>query len=192
MRSLLLSITPGKPLGLSYEITTARAHDPERLPAIELAAATLLAGYLPDLLLTETTSVQEFREAQTQGRLWVVIAPDSPVGFAHVEFIGAHAVHLKEIDVHPAHGRRGLGARLVNTVWQWAVNRGYREMTLTTFSDVAWNMPFYARHGFEVIPAADLSAELASILKEEARRGLDPARRVAMRRRLQSYGGCSA
>jgi GNAT superfamily N-acetyltransferase len=176
---------------LSYEITNARLRDVDLLPAIELAAAALLTGHLPDSLLNETTCVDEFREAQAEGRLWVALAGDSPVGFAHVEFLGTRRVHLKEIDVHPAHGRRGLGARLLSLVWQWAENCGCQEISLTTFTDVAWNLPFYARHGFEVIPVIDLSVELASILKEEARRGLDPLRRVAMRRRLSSYHGRS-
>jgi GNAT superfamily N-acetyltransferase len=177
-------IKPVMHMASSYEITSARAQDVHFLPAIELAAARLLEGHLPAAALNETTSVQELREAQVQGRLWVALACDTPVGFAHVEFLGPHEVHLKEIDVDPAHGRQGLGARLVNTVCQWAAARSYPAMTLTTFRDVPWNMPFYLHQKFEVVPADDLSAALMSILKEEASRGLDPARRVAMRRLL--------
>jgi hypothetical protein len=54
---------------------------------------------------------------------------------------------------------------------------------LTTFRDVPWNMPFYARVGFEVIPPEQLSPALCSVVEEESRRGLDRTRRVAMRRR---------
>jgi hypothetical protein len=43
-------------------------------------------------------------------------------------------------------------------------------------------MPFYARLGFEVIPADELSAALLSVVDEETRRGLDPSRRVVMRK----------
>jgi hypothetical protein len=43
-------------------------------------------------------------------------------------------------------------------------------------------MPFYARLGFEEIPRSELGAALRSIVRDETRRGLDPARRVAMRR----------
>jgi len=93
-------------------------------------------------------------------------------------------VHLKEIDVHPDHGQRGLGTRLVGAVCEWAAHGGYTEVTLTTFREVPWNMPFYAGLGFEVVPASELSPNLLSIVADETRRGLDPARRVVMRRRL--------
>lgn len=54
-------------------------------------------------------------------------------------------------------------------------------MTLTTFRDVPWNAPFYARAGFRELAAAELSPELAELVREEAARGLDPERRVVMR-----------
>ena len=52
---------------------------------------------------------------------------------------------LEEIDVHPDHGRRGLGRRLVSAVCAWAARGGHRWLTLTTFRDVPFNMPFHAR-----------------------------------------------
>jgi GNAT superfamily N-acetyltransferase len=172
-----------KPL---YDIAWARPQDLHLLPAIELAAGALLNGHAPESVLSETTSEQDLREAQAEGRLWVVLAREFPVGFAHVEVLGPHGVHLKEIDVHPDHGRRGLGTRLVMTVCEWATRRGYPEVTLTTFRDVPWNMPFYARLGFELVPTRELSAELVRIVAEEMRCGLDPARRVVMRYRVPS------
>jgi GNAT superfamily N-acetyltransferase len=163
-----------------YRIVGARPRDLHRLGAIELAAATLLRGHAPDTVLNEVTGEQELQEAQRQGRLWVALAGDTPVGFAHIEVLEPNAAHLKEIDVHPDHGRRDLGRRLVAEVCRWAEERGYPAVTLTTFLDVPWNMPFYARLGFEEIPTATLTPALKSVLEDEARRGLDPARRVAM------------
>jgi len=43
--------------------------------------------------------------------------------------------------------------------------------------------------GFEVIPGAELSSVLHWVLEEEARRGLDPSRRVAMRYRFAEHRG---
>lgn len=163
-------------------ISQARPHDLPLLPAIELAAATLLAGHAPESVLTETTDDEVLKAAQTRGHLWVALADDVPVGFAHVEVLEPSVVHLEEVDVHPAHGRRGLGTQLVMTVCAWAASTGYQSVTLTTFRHVPWNMPFYAGLGFEVIPPAMLSPALLSVIQDEARRGLDPARRVAMRR----------
>jgi GNAT superfamily N-acetyltransferase len=113
--------------------------------------------------------------------LWVALEDDRPVGFAHVEIIEPGVAHLEEVDVHPEHGRRGLGRGLVGAIHQWAVDSGYRSVTLTTFRDLPFNMPFYEQLGFEVIPADERSPALLSVLDDEARRGLDPTRRVVMR-----------
>ena len=164
-----------------YRIVAARPRDLPAIGAIELAAARLLAGYAPDTVLNEMTSEQELRDAQRHGRLWVALAGDIPVGFALVEILEPNAAHLEEIDVHPDHGRRGLGRRLMAEVCSWAVERKCPALTLTTFRDVPWNMPFYAGLGFEEIPSGALTPALRAVLQDEARRGLDPARRVAMR-----------
>src|SRR5262245_7557505 len=165
-----------------YSIVSARPRDLARLPVIELAAARLLAGHAPESVLNETTALDVLQKAQRSGRLWVALADDVAVGFAHVELIEHNAAHLEELDVDPAHGRRGLGTRLLLQVCEWAAANGYAFVTLSTFREVPWNMPFYARLGFEIIPSAQLSPALRAIVDNETRRGLGPARRVVMRR----------
>ncbi len=167
---------------MPYTIARARPQDLRLLPVIELAAARLLAGHAPESVLTETTPERVLDTARAHGRLWVALADDVPVGFAHVEIFEPTVAHLEEIDVRPDHGRRGLGRRLVRAVCTWAAAARYREVTLTTFRDVPFNMPFYARLGFEPIPSEDLSPALRAVVEDETRRGLDPARRVVMRR----------
>ena len=170
-----------------YTITRARPKDLAVLPTIELAAARLLVGHAPESILNETTSDEVLKTAQRHGYLWVALADDVPVGFAHIEVIEPTVAHLEEIDVHPQHGRRGLGTKLVRAICAWAIAAGYHSVTLTTFRDVPWNMPFYARLGFEVIPPVALSPALRSVVQDETRRGLDPTRRVAMRRPCGVY-----
>jgi N-acetylglutamate synthase-like GNAT family acetyltransferase len=104
------------------------------------------------------------------------------VGFAHVEVLEPNAAHLEEIDVHPAHGRRGLGTKLVMHVCDWATAAGYEAVSLSTFRDVPWNMPFYARLGFTVVPDSELGSALRAVVDDERRRGLDPSRRVVMQK----------
>jgi GNAT superfamily N-acetyltransferase len=166
-----------------YSIVRARPEHLRAIPNIELAAAQLLSGHAPQSVLEETTSDSVLQEAVREGHLWVVLAGSAPVGFAHVEIIDPGTAHLEEIDVLPAHGRRGLGTRLVTEVCEWAASAGYESVTLTTFRDVPWNRPFYERLGFRVIRDAALSAALRAIVEDETRRGLDPSRRVAMERR---------
>ena len=167
----------------SYRITRARARDLRLLPAIELSAVELFVGYVPDSIPHEATSDHTFREAQSHGLLWVALADDAPVGFAHVELLEPDVAHLEELDVHPDHGRRGLGRQLVMAACEWAATSGFEAVTLTTFRDVPWNMPFYAGIGFEEIPMRALSTALVALVQREARRGLDPLLRVVMRRR---------
>lgn len=57
------------------------------------------------------------------------------------------------------------------------------ELRLTTFAEVPWNGPYYARLGFEVLPAERLTEGLRAIRATEAAKGLDAWPRVVMRRR---------
>jgi GNAT superfamily N-acetyltransferase len=173
----------------TYTITAARLEDLTCLPAIELAAARLLVGHAPESVLSETTSLEVLQTAQREAHLWVALADDVPVGFAHVEVIERNAVHLEEIDVHPDHGRRGLGAKLVLRVCEWAASQGHESITLTTFRDVPWNMPFYLRLGFAVVPPEEFSDALRTVVDDETRRGIDPSRRVVMKRPSHWTGG---
>ena len=144
----------------TYRIVLARRGDVHALRAIELAAARLLEGYAPESVLAEATSERDLYDAQCDGLLWVALHDDAPVGFAHLRLTEPNAVHLQELDVHPDHGRRGVGRRLVGAVCGWAAERGLESVTLTTFRDVPWNMPFYARLGFVEIPAGEISAAI--------------------------------
>lgn len=172
----------------SCRIEAAREQHLSTLPTIELAAAQLLVGHASEAVLTETTDVGHFRQALLGGRLWVALADETPVGFVHVVLLASGAPHLEEIDVHPSHGRQGLGRRLVGVACDWAAQRGHADLTLTTFRDVPFNMPFYVSCGFREVPAAGLNAELTAMLEVEAKRGLDPTRRAVMRWRSPVFG----
>ena len=77
-----------------------------------------------------------------------------------------------------------MGRALVEASCDWATERGSDRITLSTFRDVAWNAPFYARLGFVVIPQASLSPALLRVREHEASNGLDPEKRVMMSRML--------
>ncbi len=126
--------------------------------------------------------------AAEPGFLLVAVEPDDGapgtervVGFAHVLDLDGHW-HLEQVAVHPDHGRRGHGAALLDALTREVAARGGDEVTLTTYADVPWNAPYYARHGWvELDPWPD---RLAPFAAAEAR--MDMARhgrRVAMARR---------
>jgi GNAT superfamily N-acetyltransferase len=149
------------------------------LPALESASDTVFDTIgITDLPPAGT--VEELRAAAE-----VLVAGDPPVGFARLEVVDGQA-HLEQLAVHPDQARRGLGTALVDAAVDWARTQGYGSMTLTTFRDVAWNGPFYARLGFIAI-AVDIvdSPDLAARRDHERDLGLDAkGPRVAMRRRL--------
>ena len=169
----------------SYSIELAQPQYLHKLSAIEQQAASLFRGWnVPQSVLEEATPLEEFQAAQAAGLLWVALSPQrQPVGFALLEREGLQ-LHLEELDVHPQHGRRGIGRTLVETVCAWARDQGYAEITLTTYRDIPWNGPFYAQLGFKVLGAAELTPTLRERMEAEAARGLDPALRVVMRKEL--------
>jgi GNAT superfamily N-acetyltransferase/catechol 2,3-dioxygenase-like lactoylglutathione lyase family enzyme len=171
-----------------YHIESARETDLAQLPAIERAASALFPPELIPELEQEPTEPEELRAGFESGTLWVARAPGGAVvGFALVTLEGG-APHLDEIDVHPEHGRRGVGRALVETVQQWARAAGHRALTLTTFRGLPFNQPFYESCGFRALSPQELSPALAAIVRDEHARGFDVARRVAMRCDLAAHG----
>ena len=90
--------------------------------------------------------------------------------------------YVEQIDVLPSHARRGIGAALLAAVAGLARARGWPALTLSTFKDVPFNAPYYARLGFE--PVEHLTPGLAKIRAEHEARGLDETARVFMQRRV--------
>lgn len=112
--------------------------------------------------------------------VWVVADPDDrPVGFAIVHFHETTA-HLHELDVHPQHSRRGLGRQLIESVTVWARAQGFSAVTLTTFRDIPWNVPYYTRLGFRTLDIGEISQALQKILLKEANDGSPMENRICV------------
>ncbi|MDE4537520.1 GNAT family N-acetyltransferase [Pseudomonas sp. ITEM 17296] len=89
------------------------------------------------------------------------------------------ALHIHEISVRREAQGQGIGRLLLNQLVDAAQAAGVRELTLTTFVDVPWNAPFYARYGFETIDEGLLCSRLGNILANERAHGF--VGRCAMR-----------
>lgn len=163
-----------------YQVRRARANEVERLIFIEDAAgvqygAQGIASDLPGL------SPAQLESAIERGHVWVLATPDDEAqAFALVQ-PRPHALHLREIDVHPDHARRRLGQRLLVTVREHAQQLGLPAITLTTFRDVPFNGPLYERYGFERLARPDQPAWLRAIRDEEDAGPLGQWPRIAMR-----------
>ncbi|MEV4055528.1 GNAT family N-acetyltransferase [Amycolatopsis sp. NPDC049688] len=129
-------------------------------------------------------SVAELAVYQSAGRAWVSVdAGDRPVAYLVAEVVDGCA-HIEQVSVRPSHARRGLGHALIETLAEWAASRGLTALTLTTFTEVPWNAPYYERLRFRVVPEPEIGPGLRSIRRAEAARGLDAWPRVAMIRPL--------
>ena len=168
-----------------YRIRHAQPGELVALPEIERLAAERFAGFgLAEIFSRIVTPVGQLRERARVGQVWVAAGEDDrPVGFAVVSTLDGNA-HLDEVDVHPDHGRRGIGSALVETACAWAGSAGYRAITLSTLRGVPWNAPFYVKLGFRVLAERELTQALRQLLEHEARLGLPMKDRVVMRRDL--------
>jgi GNAT superfamily N-acetyltransferase len=170
-------------------IRPARADDLPELRAVERAAGQPFRDIgMAAVADDEPPTVEELAAYQADGRAWVFAdefsgAPDRPVAYLLVAVVDGHA-HLEQVSVRPEYARRGIGRRLVEVAREWARAHGFAELSLTTYAEVPWNGPYYARLGFEEVPADRLSPGLAALRAAEAEKGLDAWPRVVMRQRL--------
>ncbi|WP_427916155.1 GNAT family N-acetyltransferase [Sphingomonas oligophenolica] len=81
-------------------------------------------------------------------------------------------LHIYELAVRLDRQRLGLGRNLVAVTIRAAQRRRVDSITLTTFSGVAWNAPFYEHLGFRRLHARNMGARLRAILRGEVQAGL--------------------
>lgn len=165
-----------------YTIRRARPEEFAALPAIERAAAALFRQTRFAAMADAPLATAGLDPARA--RAWVAVAPDGQLaGFALAHRLD-DAAHLRELDVHPDHARRGLGRRLIDAVAAWARGDGLRAVTLTTFREIPWNGPYYARLGFRALADDELSPGLRAVRHAEIAAGLTDDSRCCMRRDL--------
>ncbi|MEU4800058.1 GNAT family N-acetyltransferase [Streptomyces sp. NPDC023327] len=174
-------------------IRPATAAELPVLQDIERAAGEAFRALGMDAVADDEPPAEEqlerFRRA---GRAWVAADEDDvplayllsqPVVYAPGPPV-AYAEHIEQVTVHPRAARRGLGRALIEHLADRAGARGRTALTLTTFADVPWNAPYYARIGFRPLPDAALPPALEEIRAHEARLGLDRWPRLCMCRPL--------
>lgn len=176
------------PATMSITIRLARPEDAPLLPDVERSAAQAFVSQ-PDLAFiasSPTLSVEEHLSFILQQREWLAVdAQDRPLGFLCGQDCGAHW-HIVELSVQQSAQGQGLGRRLIGEAAAWAREQGYAGLSLTTFTSVPWNAPFYARLGFKQLDRPQLSEFLQRQLATEASHGLPD--RCAMRLDFKAMG----
>ena len=171
---------------MSFAIRPTRPDEAGLLPAVERSAGQAFRAY-PDLAwLAAGDDLPDEHHALriAEGLSWVAVdRADAPFAFLIAE---RHddALHIEELDVRQDRQGKGVGRALLRHIVAWAREQGLGTITLTTFREVAWNAPFYAREGFRMVEGEALNMRLRALLASEADRGLKPEGRCAMRLHL--------
>ncbi len=176
-----------KILESGYTIRFARAEELTLLAQIERSAAILFIDTpYAFLVKAEPLSLDFVQQRFQAGQVWVAVDRDDVVvGFAITREVD-RTIYLQEIDVDPKHGRRGIGTALIETISDWAQFHRHDTISLSTFSDLPWNAPFYAKLGFRVLEESELTSGFQQIRQQEMEAGLPISERVIMARQLQS------
>ncbi len=180
------ALTPHQRRTQRYKIRAA--HPGEAHPLCSLLDAA--AGMFATIGMAEvanvpctTSALAPYLEAN---RAWVITATHELLGCMLLDELDGDGFN-QQVSVEPRYARRGLGRLLIEHAENWARERGLAGLALTTFKEVPWNAPYYARLGFRELPQTWLGPEIAARLQQERK---DPAMakwpRIAMRLELRS------
>ncbi|MFI7337358.1 GNAT family N-acetyltransferase [Streptomyces sp. NPDC050085] len=166
-------------------IRAAEPADLPRLQAIETAAGELFRPLgMAAIADDEPPALEELERYRRAGHAWVAAEDDgTPVAYLVGEPVDG-AFHIEQVTVHPVAARRGVGRALVARAADCARDQGLAGLSLTTFTDVPWNAPYYERLGFHRLADAELTPGLRAVRAQETAIGLDRWPRVCMRRGL--------
>jgi GNAT superfamily N-acetyltransferase len=164
-----------------YAIRSAQIEELPRLANIEQAAAIRFQDTPYAFLVDgEPLSIEFIQQRFQAGQVWVAVDRHNVViGFAITREVD-RTLYLQEIDILPEHGQRGLGKAFVETIQAWAKCSGYAVMSLSTFRDLPWNAPFYAKLGFRILDTSELTEGFQAIRQHEEEAGLPIEDRVIM------------
>ncbi|WP_405731072.1 GNAT family N-acetyltransferase [Streptomyces sp. NBC_01537] len=167
------------------DIRTARPDELPLLQDIERAAGSCFRNIgMPEIADDDPLPLHELARYQRAGTAWV--ADDhtgTPVAYllAEPEPVDGN-LHIEQVSVHPRHAHRRIGRALIDHLAHHGAAPAVPALTLTTFAEVPWNAPYYARCGFRILADDALSPGLRAIRRREAAHGLERWPRVCMRR----------
>ncbi|MFD6892582.1 GNAT family N-acetyltransferase [Streptomyces sp. NPDC059957] len=141
---------------------------------------------MPEIADDEPLPLEELLGYQRAGLAWVAAegaGTGHPVGYLLADRVDGN-LHIEQVSVHPDRAHRRIGRSLLEHLAERARAEGAPALTLTTFTGVPWNAPYYARCGFRTLDESGLGPGLRDIRDREAVHGLDRWPRVCMRRDL--------
>lgn len=164
----------------------ARLNELSVLVSIDDDACSLYAEHGLEILLPPThpfTVAERTLWQSALGQSSVYLALDTaltPIGFAALSLLDG-AAYLDQLSVRRSTMQRGIGRQLLQAAIAWTRANKLPALTLTTYSHLPFNRPFYERHGFRALSDSEISPGLAHHLGEQRRYLPMPEQRIAMR-----------
>ena len=165
-------------------IREGRIDEAEAIRAVEKSAGERFRSVgMDDISDAEVTPAAALVDRAENRRLFVAVDGDAICGFAIFSEVDGYC-YLEEVSVASTHGGRGIGHALIARVEEAGRDLGLGWITLSTFRNVPWNAPYYARLGFVEWPHKELPPGHLERHAKQERDGLDMSRRIFMRKRL--------
>ncbi len=167
-----------------FQVRLATNADCKLLPDIETSAGQSFADIgMHDVAGGSAPPPEAWEPYCESATLFVAVdKTDRPFAFLAS---GAHGdiLFIYELAVEYGRQRQGAGRALIAAAEVKAKALGLSAVYLTTFCDVPFNGPYYARLGYAVVDDADLPGSLRPVMDAERRRFPEPDRaRCAMKK----------
>lgn len=168
-----------------FSIRPARLSDIRLLGEVERSAAQIFRSANLHSLADGPTVDTEFLAAMARSQhLWLAVnRNDEPIGFVGGENIESN-FHLVEISVAQPYQGRGVGKILMGQMIEEVRRMGYKAITLTTYRNLPWNGPWYARMGFNEVRIVDMPPEYWKVWQIETQHGFNMSTRCLMRMKI--------
>lgn len=169
-------------------IRQARLTDIPVLRDIEVRAGEPFAAAGMDAVAEdEPLAAEVLEEFVADGRAWVWESDGAgPVGYLIAGTVDGNA-HIEQVSVLPGYRGARIGRRLIDRAVRWAAERRLPAITLTTFTEVPWNGPYYQRLGFRYLDRAEETPHLRALRAAEIDHGLDRWPRACMRAEVGAW-----
>lgn len=166
-------------------IRSVRIDELPALQDIERAAGRCFRDIgMPEIADDEPLTLGELARYHHAGLAWVAANDaDTPIAYLIADRVDGN-LHVEQVSVHPDSARRGIGRLLLDHLAAQARSERVPALTLTTFTEVPWNAPYYARLDFRLLDDNGHTPGLREIRRCEAAHGLDRWPRACMRREV--------
>jgi GNAT superfamily N-acetyltransferase len=165
-----------------YTIALGRPEHARELRAIESAAGRRFVDIgMADVAEGEPTPAAILEDRAQAGRLYAAFDEHRRAAGFLIWSPKDGRAYIEEVSVHPGHAGHRLAARMIDRLAEDVRGR-HAALSLTTFRDVPWNAPYYAKLGFVELARADAGPEHEASWLHQEENGLDMTRRLFMTR----------